>query len=218
MYIFIDEAGDLGFQFHKASSTHFVIGCAQFPTTSYKNCVDRVKDSIVTARGGGGEAPKELKFSRTAKRYRPDFLSQLVDVGGRFGIIYVDKRKVYPHLRESSKINYVYNQMVCYLLENVIKNATVEENIRVYMDRRSSNKEIMKDVDSYLPQQLNWRVSPYKLKIILERSHNSRGIQCADFICGSAYKNIERGDDRYYNIIKSNIILEKELFRNQQPI
>ena len=121
-------------------------------------------------------------------------------------------------MRESSKINYVYNQMVCYLLENVIKNATVEENIRVYMDRRSSNKEIMKDVDRYLPQQLNWLISPYKLKIILERSHNSRGIQCADFICGSAYKNIERRDDRYYNIIKNNIILEKELFKSQQPI
>jgi hypothetical protein len=50
MYIFIDEAGDLGFQFHEASSTHFVIGCAQFPVTSYKNCVDRVKDTIIRRR------------------------------------------------------------------------------------------------------------------------------------------------------------------------
>lgn len=41
----------------------------------------------------------------------------------------MDKGKVYPDSQESSKINYVYNQMVCYLLENVIKSATVEENI-----------------------------------------------------------------------------------------
>jgi hypothetical protein len=218
MYIFVDEAGDLGFQFHKASSTYFTIGCAHFPTTSYKNCVDLVKDTIVQDRGGRGEAPKELKFSRSSKRYRRDFLSQLVGVAGRFAFIYVDKRKIYPHLRESANINYVYNQMVCYLLENVIKSATVDENVRVYMDRRSSNPEIIKDIDRYLPQRLNWRISPYKLKVIFERSHHSRGVQCADLICGSAFKKIERGDDRYYNIIKSNLILEKELFKNQQPI
>jgi hypothetical protein len=59
MYIFIDEAGDLGFQFHKASSMHFVVGCVLFPTTSYKNCVDGVKNTIVSAGGGRGETPKE---------------------------------------------------------------------------------------------------------------------------------------------------------------
>jgi hypothetical protein len=51
--IFIDEAGDQGFNFEKGSSKHFIIGFAYFPTTGYKDCVDSVKKGI--AEKGGKE-------------------------------------------------------------------------------------------------------------------------------------------------------------------
>jgi hypothetical protein len=49
-----------------------------------------------------------------------------------------------------------------------------------------------------------------RLYVKWERSHNSRGIQCADSICGSVYRRFEKGDSRYYDIIKSNFVVTRD--------
>jgi len=71
-------------------------------------------------------------------------LHHIINNNGRFGYIYVDKMKIYEHLRYHHNINYIYNQMIFYLMENFVGQTQIRDDITVYIDQRSKNKNIKK--------------------------------------------------------------------------
>jgi hypothetical protein len=208
--IFIDEAGDQGFNFEKGSSRHFLIGFAFFPTTDYKDCVDSVKMEI-GARGG--IAPKHLHFNKSSLNVRRELLKKMVEKKGKFGYIYENKEKIYDYLRINHNIHYNYNQMAFYLIDTLIANEHVCEDVVVFISQRSSDKRIKKGIATYLSNRINKALYPHRLYSNFVKPHSSRGADCADFVCGSVYKMIEKNDSQYYEIIKNNIVVAKELFK-----
>jgi hypothetical protein len=209
--VFIDEAGDQGFNFEDGSSKHFLIGFAFFPTTRYKECVDSVKQGIAARCG---KPPEHLHFKASKKADRKDLLHKMVEVGGKFGYIYEQKEKVYEYLRKHPKVHYNYNQMACYLLESLIKKERVNENIYLFISQRSSDKDIKKGLATYLSTRIDRIIKPNRLYPGFVKPYNSGGADCADFVCSSVYRMIEKGDSQYYEIIKKNTIVSRELFKS----
>ena len=208
LHIFIDESGDPGFK--SGSSKYFLMGFASFPTENYKKSIDHIKNDIQTKTG---KAPKEIKFNKSNHEIRIQLLNHLVDNNGSFGYIYVDKMRIYEYLRGHPEINYIYNQMIFYLIENLVDQAQIRDHVTLYIDQRSKNKNIKKNISTYLKRQIDPILSPYRLHARFEKSHNSRGVQCADCICGSIHRMIERNERTYFDLIKHNIIIRRELFR-----
>lgn len=208
LHIFIDESGDPGFK--SGSSKYFLMGFAFFPTENYKKSIDNVKNNIQTKTG---KAPKEIKFNKSSHEIRIQLLNRLVDNNGNFGYIYVDKERIYEYLRGHPEINYIYNQMIFYLIENLVDQEQIRDHITLYIDQRSKNKDIKKNISTYLKRQIDPVLSPYRLHARFEKSHNSRGIQCADCICGSIHRMIERNERAYFDLIRHKIIVRRELFR-----
>jgi hypothetical protein len=103
--------------------------------------------------------------------------------------------------------------MIFYLIENLIEQEQIKDHITLYIDQRSKNKDIKKNISTYLKRQIDPILSPYRIHARFERSHNSRGVQCADCICGSIHRMIEKKEGIYFELIKRNIIICKELFR-----
>lgn len=208
LHIFIDESGDPGFK--SGSSKYFLMGFAFFPTENYKKSIDNVKNNIQTKTG---KVPKEIKFNKSSHEIRIQLLNRLVDNNGNFGYIYVDKERIYEYLRGHPEINYIYNQMIFYLIENLVDQEQIRDHITLYIDQRSKNKDIKKNISTYLKRQIDPVLSPYRLHARFEKSHNSRGIQCADCICGSIHRMIERNERAYFDLIRHKIIVRRELFR-----
>lgn len=208
LHIFIDESGDPGFK--TGSSQHFMMGFAFFPTESYKKSIDYIKNDILSKTG---KVPKEIKFNKSSHEMRITLLQMLVNNNGQFGYIYVDKNKIYEYLRGHPEINYIYNQMIFYLIENLVEQEQIRDHITLYIDQRSKNKDIKKNISTYLKRQIDPILSPYRLHARFEKSHNSRGVQCADCICGSVHRMIERDERQYFELIKHKIIIRRELFR-----
>jgi hypothetical protein len=208
LHIFIDESGDPGFK--SGSSQYFLMGFAFFPTERYKDSIDYIKSDI---RSKTGKAPKEIKFNKSSHEVRIELLQRLANNNGKFGYIYVDKIKIYEYLRGHPEINYIYNQMIFYLIENLIEQEPIRDHVTLYIDQRSKNKDIKRNISTYLKRQIDPILSPYRLHARFERSHNSRGVQCADCICGSIHRMIERNERTYFELIRQNIIIRKELFR-----
>ncbi len=208
--IFIDEAGDQGFSFEKGSSRYFIIGFAYFPTTGYKDCVDSVKREITEK---GGKEPQHLHFNKSSINIRKELLKRMVEAKGKFGYIHEDKKKIYDYLRVNHNMNYNYNQMVYYLIDTLIENERIYEDIAVFISQRSSDKRIKKGIATYLSTQINKTLDPHRLYPKFVKPHSSRGADCADFVSGSVYKMIEKNDSQYYEIIKNNIVVAKELFK-----
>ena len=158
-----------------------------------------------------GRTPKELKFNSAEDDIRKSFLNLLVEAGGKFGYVYVNKKSIYTHLRTHPEINFTYNQLVYYLLENLIKNERIKEHITVYIDQRSNQRDIKKDLAAYIKSNIDRLLEPKQIYLRFERSHNSRGIQCADFVCGSAYDFRHEKRPDYYDIIKNEFVVKKDL-------
>lgn len=208
--VFIDESGDQGFNFERGSSRYFLIGFVYFPTTSYKNCVDSVKKGIA---GRGGKEPEHLHFNKSSIKVRKELLRKMVEEKGKFGFIYEDKGKIYNYLRINSNINYNYNQMIYYLIDTLIKTEYVRQDIVTFISQRSADKRTKKNIATYLTTQINKTLQPHRLYLNFVKPHSSRGADCADFVCGSAYKMIEKNDPQYYEIIRGNTVIAKELFK-----
>jgi len=200
LHVFVDEAGVLGV------TDNFVIGFAFFPNMQYKQCVDQTKHTIALT----GKKQKELHFHDMRPHIKIEFLRNLVAIGGKFGYIHVQKDKIHKNFQNHPNNNLMYNLILFYLIENLVQKGYADRHITLYVDQRSSNKEIKRNLATYLPKKINPLLdSGKKLHVRWERSHNSRGIQCADSICGSVYRKFEKDDSMYYDIIKSNFIVAR---------
>jgi hypothetical protein len=205
LHVFVDEAGVPG------STSHFMIGFAFFPNENYKRCVDNIKGKI---RAVKGKEPRELHFHDISPELKKEFLQQLVEVGGRFGYIHVERDRINEDFREHPNNNLIYNLILFYLIENLVKNGYSDDHITVYVDQRSTNKSIKRELATYLPMKINPLLEAKHLYVRWEKSHNSRGIQCADSICGSIYRKFTKDDCQYYDIIKHSLVITRNnLFR-----
>ena len=155
LHVFVDESGDPGFK--AGSSKYFLLGFAFFPTENYKNSIDYIKDDI---RSKTGRVPKEIKFNKSSHEVRMQLLNNLVYNNGKFGYIYVEKIRIYEYLRGHPEINYIYNQMIFYLIENLIEQEHIVDHITLYIDQRSKNKDIKKNISTYLKRQIDPILSP----------------------------------------------------------
>lgn len=210
LHVFVDESGDLGFNFEKGATEYMVIGFAFFPNENYKIGIDNIKSAIESK---SRTHIREIKFSASSSSVRRALLGQLVAVNGKFGYVFINKHRVYDYLQKHPSNNYLYNKLIYYLIENLIQEEQIKDHITVYIDERSKNKEIKKSISRYLQDQINPILSPYSLYVRFERSHNSRGIQCVDSICGSVYRMVAKNDAQYYEIIKNNFVVEREIFK-----
>jgi hypothetical protein len=197
----VDEAGIPG------TTSNFVIGFAFFPDKNYKLCVDTIKSKIKEMKG---KDPKELHFHDMWPEIKMEFLADMTELNGKFGYIHVQKEKINSGFQNHPDNNLIYNLMLFYLIENLVIGGYSDDHITVYVDQRSTNREIKRDLARYLPMKVNPLLDNRRLYVKWERSHNSRGIQCADSICGSVYRRFEKGDSRYYDIIKSNFVVTRD--------
>jgi len=201
LHIFIDEAGVAG------TTQNFVIGFAFFSNKNYKLCVDNMKSKM---KGLKGKEPRELHFHDMSPEIKIEFLTCLAELKGRFGYIHVQKEKIDKEFQNHPDNNLIYNLMLFYLIENLVKSGYSAEHITVYVDQRSTDRAIKRDLARYLPMKVNPLLKDRRLYVKWERSHNSRGIQCADSICGSVYRKFEKNDSRYYDVIKPNFIIARD--------
>jgi hypothetical protein len=201
LHIFVDEAGVPG------TTSNFIIGFAFFPDENYKRCVDNIKSKIKVLKG---KEPKELHFHDMWPEIKMEFLTGLAELNGRFGYIHVQKGKINSEFQNHPDNNLIYNLMLFYLIENLVESGYSDDHITVYVDQRSTDRAIKRDLARYLPMKVNPLLDNRRLYVKWERSHNSRGIQCADSVCGSVYRRFEKRDSRYYDIIKPNFIITRD--------
>ena len=201
LHIFVDESGVIG------STENFVIAFAFFPdAANYKKCVDKAKSETI---GMHGKNIREIHFHKLNPLVKKDFLRCLVEVDGHFGYIHVNNSRLNEKFKNHPDNNLMYNLMLFYLIENFVKSGFSNDHIVLYVDQRSSNKNIKRKLSSYLPQKINPLLDSKRLYVRWEKSHNSRGIQCADSISGSVYRKLAKNDSQYYNIIKHNFVVKR---------
>jgi hypothetical protein len=224
LHIFIDESGNAGITFNKNSdknsTSHFVVGAAIFPWRNWVQCTQKIK---IVFSGKKIQKPyKEMKFFGTNDEDIKHALEQIVRHKGTFNYLYIDKERVKDSCKNlitplqigKFKERSVYDKMVLKLIRDIVKQDERRHTL-AYIHRVPGKRVHKQAALTYLKNDMNKFLYPFTINASYYRSEDVFGIQCADVLCGSVRYKLEENDDEFYEIIKSNIIIEKEFSRQE---
>ena len=209
-YIFLDESGDLGFDFSKKrTSKIFIITCL---FVSKKRKIEKIVSKThaelkkkYKKRGGVLHAYHEKPITRQR------LLKRLNDSDCSIMTIYLNKKRVYTRLQNEKEV--LYNYVTNILLDRICTKKLIDINkpINLIASRKETNKFLNLNFKNYLK---NSAVNNHKLKLSIEirTPFEEKSLQAVDFASWSIFRKWQYGDDSYYNIIKQKIAEENPRF------
>ncbi|MCK5061992.1 DUF3800 domain-containing protein [Candidatus Parcubacteria bacterium] len=209
-YIFLDESGDLGFDFSKKrTSKIFIITCLFAPKKrKIEKIVSKTHAELkkkYKKRGGVLHAYHEKPITRQR------LLKRLNDSDCSIMTIYLNKERVYTKLQNEKEV--LYNYVTNILLDRICTKKLIDINkpISLIASRKETNKFLNLNFKNYLK---NSAINNHKLKLSIEirTPFEERSLQAVDFVSWSIFRKWQYGDDSYYNIIKQKIAEENPLF------
>jgi hypothetical protein len=208
-FIFMDESGDLGFNFsRKGTSRYFLITflfCER--KRPIEKCVKKVHRGLRKKyrRVGILHAYKEEPATRER------LLSLLACQECKVMTILLNKRKVYTRLQDEKAV--LYNYVTNILLDRIFSKQLLPgiEDYEIIAARRETNRFLNKNFKSYLQLQLTER-HDIRVKVSIKTPEQEKGLQAVDFISWAVFRKYEKSDSSYYDIIKGNIMEENPLF------
>lgn len=203
-YIFLDESGELGFD--KNSSKFFVItllSCNEDALIRIRRIIKKVRMKKLKKKI---KSIPELKGHNSSDFIREYVLKKAYEENIEIFSIILDKSKVYDYLKTKKSILYNYTA-------NLIINecSLNDSNIKLVVDR-SYGKFLAGEFNRYVKNSILQKNNNCKLEIIHEDSKKESALQVLDFICWSIKRKYELSDERFYNIIKNKIVIEKIMF------
>ena len=210
--VFVDESGDLGLG--EGSSKYITIGAL---ITSHPDAVGRIPLRIRKRRLKKRLQRKpELKFHNSSPDIRRSVLEMVMAIEGTSVASVTVNKQGLPEALRRNPVRF-YDRVCGELLSEAIVALGGRGAYRVVFDARPHNRppsyDFGKGVGDIIEQRLSGAgLLPVRIDVSVIDSHNSSGLQVADFIVGAIQRKNERGDAAYYSIIAPAMVLEKMLF------
>lgn len=210
-YIFLDESGDLGFDYSKKrTSKFFVITCLFIP--GKKGVIEKlVKKTHAELANKLKRRVGELHSVNEKPVTRQRLLKRLSGKDISIMTIFLNKSRVYTRMQEEKAV--LYNYVANILLDRIYtrKVVPIKEIIMLIASRRETNKFLNENFKDYLSAQIkNNHQGMLEVKICTPAEEKC--LQAVDFVSWSIFRKYEYGDDSYYNTIQERIIEESPLF------
>lgn len=207
-YLYLDESGDLGFDFvNKKPSKFFTISILAISSQEANQKL--IKAAKITLRRKLNSSKnrhrlvRELKGTGTKLEIKKYFFSKAKDI--KFGIysITLNKKRVYDRLTKNK--SHVYNYVSRKVLDEIPFEKNSGSRVQLIIDKSMAKPEIA-EFNSYIRRQLEGRLSPnIPLDIYHWLSHENYGLQVSDLFCYGIFKNHERGDSEWRDIFADKV-------------
>ena len=214
MIVYLDESGDLGFDFSKPkTSRKFVITLlvcdAAGGADGFKRATRRTLKNKLNHKKGKSRTIQELKGTNTTMAVKEYFYRHAPDDGWRIYTVALNKVRVDTPLRSKQGKKKLYNFLARFLLEHVDLSCAAPA-VTLVIDR-CKNKEEVKDFNSYVANQLE-SLLPLNvpLNIYHESSQANPGLQAVDLFCWGIFRKYESRDLEWYRAYQNMIAFETE--------
>ena len=209
-YIFLDESGDLGFNFKKKKASKFFVITSLFAVRKrpLEKIVRKTHSELkkrYKRRFGVLHAFKEKPLTRQR------LLRRLTEKDCVIMTIYLNKKKVYTRLQDEKQV--LYNYVTNILLDRICTKKLIptERKIQLIASRRETNKFLNENFKRYLNNQVTNR-HKINIEVLIRTPFQEKALQLVDFASWAIFRKYEYGDDSYYNIIRNKIVEENPLF------
>lgn len=187
MFIYLDESGDLGFDFSKPkTSQYFVITilvCHQKPVVDgFSTAVKRTLKNKLNHKKQNKRTVTELKGSETTLSVKEYFARNLPEEGWDVYSVTLNKVRVQPHLQSKEGKKKLYNHLARFIIEKISFSEDLPW-VNLIVDRCKNTEEI-KDFNRYLESQLEGLL-PLNSRLNIDHlaSHENTGLQAVDLFC-----------------------------------
>lgn len=210
--IYLDESGDLGFNFERKGTSRFFMVTFLFVRGSQKSVEKVVSATHAELRKKIKRRISVLHAVNEKPITRQRLLKRLVATEN-FSImtIYLNKRKVFTKLQDEKQV--LYNYVTNILLDRIYTQRVVSpgKEIELIASRRETNKFLNENFKSYLAKKVKDNHQG-KIKVFIRTPSEEKSLQAVDFVSWAIFRKYEKDDDEYYKIIKKKIIEENPLF------
>ena len=217
MFIYLDESGDLGFDFQKRKTTKkFIITLlvcnAQSARREIDKAVKRTLKNKLNRKKKNSHRVTELKGTGTTIEVKKYFFRNIKSHGWVIYSLVLNKARVEPHLQTKTGKKKLYNFLSRFLMEK-LDLSSVQSNVELIVDR-SKNKEEVRDFNHYLINQLE-ALLPLNtdLNILHLTSQESTGLQAVDLFCWGIFRKYENNDMEWYKVYGNKVRFETEYLR-----
>lgn len=217
MFIYLDESGDLGFDFNKRKTTKkFVITLLVCTSDNarmeFTKAVRRTLKNKLNRKKKKSRQVMELKGVKTTLEVKKYFFKNIKS--NRWGIytLILNKARLESHLQTKVGKKKLYNFLARFLVEK-LNLSKVQRNVELVVDR-SKNKEEIRDFNQYIINQLE-ALLPLNTDLNISHltSQESAGLQAVDLFCGGISRKYERNDRDWYNLYRNKIRFETEYLK-----
>ncbi len=201
LYVFVDEAGDLGFT--SRSSKTFVVAYVMLDSPERARAsMRRLKRSLREK----SSRFNEFKHSNDSPKVRKEVLRTISGIPMSTGVVVIDKNYVKKELRDKKVI--LYNFLVADKIASSLLSSGASRVVLI-LDRCMS-KEARDHFNEYFAKKMAWKESELNrscriVEIKHAHSYADPNIQIADYIAGALFRKFERGIDDEYAMIKGKI-------------
>ena len=210
-YIFLDESGDLGFDFSKSkTSKYFVIACMFIQDKS-------AAEKIIKKTFSGFTKTQVKSHHGTLHAFKETPRTRLMVLNGIAAqnisaiCIYLNKSQVYTQLQDEKHV--LYNYVTNILLDRTFtkKLLPLNNSITLVAAKRETNKFLNDSFTEYLQQQSKSKHG-VTMKVEIKTTTEAKCLQLADMVSWSFFRKYEHGDPSYIEVIKHKVIEEDNIF------
>ncbi len=201
LYVYLDESGDLGFDFFsKRPSRFFTVSVLVVRgVENNRHIINGVKKTL---KRKFKNRNTELKGTKTTLAIKEYFFRQVSSVPFEIYSLTLNKRRVYDSLAQRK--DRVYN----YIARNVLDSIPVEEasqRVQLIIDKSKSKREV-RDFNQYIIRHLQGRIDPLvPLEIFHWTSHENLGLQAADLFSWGIFRHHEKDDTSWLDVFSSKV-------------
>lgn len=214
-YLYLDESGDLGFDFvNKKPSKFFTITILALSSQDANRKLIKAVQITLRRKLNNPKNRKriiqELKGTGTTLEVKKYFFEKAKNV--KFGIysITLNKRRVFERLTKDK--SRVYNYIARQVLDQIPFEKNNGDRVELIIDKSMAKPEI-EEFNSYIRRQLEWRLSPnVPLDIYHWFSHKNCGLQVADLFCWGIFQKYERQNTKWYDVFAKDKVRLDEQF------
>lgn len=217
MFIYLDESGDLGFDFRKKKTTKkFVITLLvchrDAARKEFAKAVRRTLKNKLNRKKKGSRHITELKGTDTTLEIKRYFFRNIKDNNWSIYALVLNKVRVETHLQTKIGKKKLYNFLARFLMEK-LDLSTVQRNVELVVDR-CKNKEEVRDFNQYLVNQLE-ALLPLNTDLNISHltSQESAGLQAVDLFSWGIFRKYENNDMEWYKVYRDKLGFETEYLR-----
>jgi hypothetical protein len=209
-YLFLDESGDLGFDFDKPGTTkYFVVTVLALPSAAAKRAMEKAVERTMKAkirRGKKREPTVELKGSKAVRAVKTHFYKQLSQLDFSVYTIILNKHAVPARVIESK--SRLYNHMTRQLIDRLPLNQT-QTRLLITLDRSKGLLDIP-DFNRALLTQLQGTVAPnVPIEIFHADSAATKCLQAVDMMASAIFHKYEWKEREWHDYFAGKIKLEE---------